>query len=280
VTKPDLVESLPVSRSTVDRAVRDLRDLSLVARRDGTFEATLPGRLTWRAYRRFRRRVAAVTDARDLLVHLDPDCGLETRALVGATVHVAEGPAPYRPTEVLEDLIADARRIRGLSTSITDSSSSRLVHEAVVDGGTEYEAVFAADVARFIREEHHERRREMVETGRFEAYRTESLPFGLFLFTLADGRDAAATGGDHDGGDDGDHDGGDDGDHDGGGETDATPSPAGTREVATVVVYDEDTDLRGVLVNDSEAAVRWAESCYRGVRRDAERITDWFRESP
>jgi hypothetical protein len=50
--------------------------------------------------------------------------------------------------------------------------------------------------------------------------------------------------------------------------------------VATVVVYDEDTDLRGVLVNDSEAAVRWAESCYRGVRSDAERITDWFRESP
>jgi predicted transcriptional regulator len=193
VSKPELVASLDVSRSTVDRAIRDLESQSLVTREDGTFAATLAGRLAWRAFRRFRRRVDDVIDARELLAHLDPDCGLDTAVIDGAAVHVAEGPAPYRPTEELDRLIEAAERIRSLTTSITDSSVVELVRETIVERGVEYEGVFTADVARFLREECDEAVREMAETGRFRAYCTPSLPFGLFLFDLPERRVAAVV---------------------------------------------------------------------------------------
>jgi predicted transcriptional regulator len=52
-TKNELTEELDVSRSTVDRAVRELESNGLVRREGGTVTATLSGRLAYDSYRRF-----------------------------------------------------------------------------------------------------------------------------------------------------------------------------------------------------------------------------------
>lgn len=296
VDKRSLVDALDVSRSTVDRAVRELESLGLVTRERGQFVATLAGRLVHRAVEEYRDRTGAVLRASDLLVHLDPDCGIDARLLDGASLYAAEGPAPYRSAERLEDLFEDAGRVHAFVRAITDARSSHVVREAVL-AGTTYEAIYAADVAEFVRETHAEDRREMVASNNYWAFETDELPFGLFIAYETDPRpgrpglpDGAASVTRSAGGttatgnsariDDapGRAEAGEPDEADESGGTGATATaPATPAATVGVAVYDRRTDLRGVVLNDSPAAVAWAEATYRSYRAAATELTDEFR---
>jgi predicted transcriptional regulator len=301
--KRSLVDAVDVSRSTVDRAVRELESLGLVRRDDGRQVATLAGRLVYRSLQQYHTRTEAVLQASDLLVHLDPDCGIDTRLLSGASQCAAEQPAPFLPAERLEQLVVDAGRVHALVRSITDARSLRIVREAVLDG-TSYEAIYTADVARHVRESYAEQRRRMVATDNYWAFETERLPFGLLLAYESDprpgrqglprgasvatrdgaaSRSAASRSLQPDPGADGDGDGdgaaadatsrSDASGERGSATVDGPPAPAATVGVA---VYDEGNDLRGAIFNDSPAAVAWAEETYRARREAATEITQTF----
>lgn len=188
--KPDLSEALAVSRSTVDRALRSLEEAGLVTRVDGGFTATVSGRLAARAYTEYCEQMETLAETGGLLENLDPECDPPQAMLRGADVMLARQPAPYRPATELESFLHDADRVLGLSRSISSSSTSELLARRVQEG-MEYEVVYDTTLAEFLARGRGSERAEMVDTGRFEAYATDGLPYGLFVFEREEGTVAA-----------------------------------------------------------------------------------------
>jgi DNA-binding MarR family transcriptional regulator len=185
--KPTLVSDLDVSRSTVDRAVRELSVHGLVERRDGRVCVTLAGRLAHEAFADYRSRTGDVLVARSLLSHLDPRCEVDERVLAGATVMRMNPAGPGEPTNQTAEFTEDVDRITALIRGITNSEGVEAVRDAVVEDGVRYEPVYGPGIADFVREHQLEQVREMAATGRFRAFETHSVPFGLYVADRPDG---------------------------------------------------------------------------------------------
>jgi DNA-binding Lrp family transcriptional regulator len=246
-----LAEAVGVSRSTVDRAVRELSTHGLVTRSEDAVALTAAGRLVAFCLDRHREDVAAILATQPLLEHVPPDAPLDTTVLTGATVRQVAPPDPYQAADRIGDLFDAGDQVYALSVALTDDRAPQIIFDAVVEQGTTYEAVYASNVASVLQTWQSADRREMAATGRYRAYEVETLPFGLFF---RDGT-AGSTG------------------SDGAGSQSATAPPP---RVA-VAVYDDANDLHGVIYNDTDDAAAWARETFARYRDGARDVTDEFR---
>lgn len=133
--KPEMVESLDTSRSTVDRAIRRLRDAGLVEQRRGGYALTYAGRVAVEQHRSYRESLAATAAAEPVVAPLSPDTDLDVAMLRGATSQRSAEPSPYRALEPLHEAIGEADRYRGALPALDDPRHFRLLYEHVVSGG-------------------------------------------------------------------------------------------------------------------------------------------------
>lgn len=127
--KRDLVDELDYSRSTVDRAVRDLEMHGLVERTDGGYVTTVSGRVSVEQYRRFVETTLDALGVQDLIDQLPPGAGLDGRVLRNAAVDRADDTAPYTPIDQLIDAAERADRLRVLAVSSPEPRFFELVAE-------------------------------------------------------------------------------------------------------------------------------------------------------
>lgn len=235
VHKPRLQERLEVSRSTIDRAIRDLESAGFVRREDDGYRLTLYGDLFRECYASFLETAGNVSEAGPLLETLPPDAPVSTALLDDATIHRSSAPATHRPVSHFEDLLRDASRLRGVSRTISQPTTARRLHDRIVEGEMEAELVVSDELASYMHDQRYDVEREMIVTDRYRLLAVESAPFGLALVDRNDG--------------------------------------------TTVVtfVYGDSDDLLGTIVNDTSAAVEWAEDVFQRYRSRAEDISDQFR---
>ncbi len=184
--KPALEERLGLSRSTVDRALRDLESRSLVRRTDGEFTATLTGRLAQGANETFEAQMRDIARAGELLAYLPADCDLPVEVLRDAEVQLAELPATLEPIERVDRLFTEADRAYTALGMLTNPSTPKMAAKAVLDRDLTYEAVYRSDLARYLRDRREEERRQMVSTGRYEVYEVDDLPVSFARFDFGD----------------------------------------------------------------------------------------------
>ncbi|NHN46723.1 GntR family transcriptional regulator [Halostella sp. JP-L12] len=184
--KRALVETLGVSRSTVDRALRELADEGLVARTDRGYRLTSTGRLA-----------ASLTDAMlaaagDLRAVAEPlravssDAPLDLRLVGGATAAEASERVRSRPLSEVRDLFDAASRVYVLAPVISQPRSFDRLCEAVLKAGTDVEMVLEASLAEQLFPPNADRIATMVDEG-FTPLVTTGVPFGLVLGETDDG---------------------------------------------------------------------------------------------
>lgn len=228
--KDRLVTELGVSRSTVNRALRELEGLGFLTRVDGGYTASATGRLVARQYREFVAGLADSCDAQPVLAGVAPSAEMSPAMLRGASVYLAEPPTPFRPIQRITALATGAEEFRGLSASVAVPESIDRIADAVLRGELRAEFVFAERVAKHLRENRSDAIDEASSADRLSMYVTGDLPYGLGIAYGDDGANAF------------------------------------------VVTYGDDGDVRGAVVNDSPAAVEWAEEVYRRHRADASEL--------
>lgn len=190
--KRDLMEELDVSRSTLDRAVRELETLGLVAR-DGEYYLTPTGQLVLDLFREFRADLEDVGAAEELLRPLPPDAPMSPALIRGATVEVAEPPTPTRALEPFHGLIEDCDRVRGLSVAVTRPNELLAQFQDRLEDGATFEWVFTPEMSTYLREYHPEEIADLHATGQFDLYVAEGIPYGLGLVTIGDARHTYLT---------------------------------------------------------------------------------------
>jgi len=179
-SKPRLVEELGVSRSTVDRAVRELEAEGFVERSDGV-SLTLQGRLALDSYETLAADFDGLDAAASALGTLPDDARVDTALFRDATVVEASPVAPQRATEAYRSLAADATRIRGYASTLLDSTVPTL-RDQVVEAGLELELLLGSDVLTVLVGSHGDAVADARDTGRMALREVEDgLAYSLML---------------------------------------------------------------------------------------------------
>lgn len=170
--KPELADELAVSRSTVDRAVRQLEASGLVTRTGGSVSLTLKGRLALDSYETFAAHLAGLNAADAAIEPLPEDARVAPVLFRDATVVEATTVAPQRPTEAYRSLVADATHVRGYASRLLDSTVPTL-RDRIVDGGLELDLVFDPDVLDAVLGGHGDAVADALDTGRLTLRQTD-----------------------------------------------------------------------------------------------------------
>lgn len=185
--KPALVDRLPVARSTVDRALRELERVGLVARCESGYKLTTAGELALSAYQAFHGTVAGVARAEDVLAPIAESSLVDPALFPDCEVVRAGLSAPDRAIREAVSLVEGATRVRGVSPA-THTAYVDVFHERVVEHGMETELVFSEDALAQLTGTHVEKFTPALETGYVSVYQVADMPpLGLILVDDADG---------------------------------------------------------------------------------------------
>jgi|GEM_PF-1923290 len=109
IAKRELVEQLRVSRSTVDRGIRELETAGLLRRSTDGYQRTLLGELLLSEYDRLAGKTETLLTGRELLAELSPSFELEPIVFENATIVTPSQHAPQQPISAFCSLIENAR---------------------------------------------------------------------------------------------------------------------------------------------------------------------------
>lgn len=169
VDKRELTEQVTVSRSTVDRGVRELERLGLIERVNGGFRRTLVGTLALAEYDRATERLEALAAAADVLSHLPADVEVDPSVLLGADVVEATSETPYRPLSYQNELVRGADRIYACATAVVPPQVEFYYNE-LVENGLELTVITTDATLDLLVSEHYERLVNALDTGRCEMF--------------------------------------------------------------------------------------------------------------
>ncbi|QIB75148.1 hypothetical protein GL213_04655 [Halogeometricum borinquense] len=144
-SKRELTEVVESSRSTVDRAIRELLDVGLVTQRDGRYEATLAGECALEAVEAFHERMQQVSSARGVLGCLPPDTPLDSAFLDGADVYTTMPEMPDGVIQRLFESIEGACHLRGVAPAVL-SGHLKPFYDAAKASDADVEMVLDSDV--------------------------------------------------------------------------------------------------------------------------------------
>lgn len=126
--KRTLVAELPISRSTINWAVRELEQAGLIERTADGYTTTSIGEWATAQYRSLLETLTDLLDAQDLLAHLPPDCGFTPTLLTGADIERADTAIPYRSPTVRERLDI-ANRIHAILPALPNPQLLDVCHQ-------------------------------------------------------------------------------------------------------------------------------------------------------
>ncbi|MDL0122860.1 helix-turn-helix transcriptional regulator [Halobacterium salinarum] len=230
VTKPELVEKLETSRSTIDRGINDLVAVDCVTAQNGEYRATTAGHLALREHSRYRETSQAVQETTDLLNHLPAETGLDVDLLDGATVSMAEDHAPDQALLPTIDIFDRATRLRGLAPVVLNFYPN-LLSNRLGESELTVEIVAETAVLSTLPDIPSLSGASLSELDGLTLYETgDGLPYALWLMDTPEGSYAGIT------------------------------------------AY-ESGGVAGVLINDTDAAVQWAQEQYEQYRENAQLVS-------
>jgi predicted transcriptional regulator len=192
-SKPELVERLSSSRSTVDRAIADLTDADCVESRSGTYSLTATGRFALAERDRYAAATRTVEAASDLLNDLPEGTTLPSVFLEGATVSVADPHAPSSASTASSRLLERATAMRGLAPTVLKSDVF-IIDRELDREDLEVSIVAEPAVVEALSELSDTPVATLLARDSFDLYRSAgSLPYALWVMETPDADHAGIT---------------------------------------------------------------------------------------
>jgi predicted transcriptional regulator len=189
-SKQSLVEDVGVSRSTVDRAVRELEEAGLVSRTGGAVSLTTSGRVALLAHDRLSDTIRGLGAASELMRHLPLDSVPDPVIFQGGTVVAGTPEVPQRPATTLSGLVADAEALRGVALSVEPQLVSA-GRDAIVERDVEMTVVVPETVVARLLGAHEDALEDSLEGGIDLRQTDRDVPFGVMTFERPEGPIAA-----------------------------------------------------------------------------------------
>lgn len=234
--KPDLVETLHHSRSTVDRAIRDLEEAGFVERVRRGYVTTQTGRLLAEQYRTFLEEFDARMAGSEVVDAIPADHEVPLAVFEDATVDRVDGP--YELFSRVSDVVGAHDRCRIALPNVFDSRHVRGWHSQVVRGDRTIELFTSPSVLDQLAAEFPQLTNELAAADGFHAHELDPPPFGLVA--------PASVG------------------------ADTVADDAGE---VLLITY-EDDGIAGVVETAGPGAESWMDDQFEAFRASGERTTD------
>jgi predicted transcriptional regulator len=185
--KCELDAELDVSRSTIDRAIRELEGLGLVERAGDGYYRTLSGSLALDEYDRFQSRMDGVLGTREVLSPLPSDTDIDAAVLADAEVVVSDRHSPLRPARHQIEIVERATHIRGVASAVLPQHVDAY-YDGIVERGMHAEIVLSASVMERVVADHDQKFHDSLTTGRIDLRQLDrDLPFSLMVASTPEG---------------------------------------------------------------------------------------------
>lgn len=180
LSKRDLASRRDVSRSTIDRAVRELESAGLVSRNQGAVELTLPGAMALESHQRHASELEGISEAYEMLATYEHDLAIAPAVFRDALIVPPDRHAPHRPVDALIEMLEGAEFIRLYATGIMPEYVE--TYRGRVMDGAELDLICTESVLQELLDEYDDDLDEAMETGRVTLHEsTESLPFSIVV---------------------------------------------------------------------------------------------------
>lgn len=189
-SKSELESTLNISRSTVDRAVRNLEAESIVARASGGVSLTQYGRIVLDGYRQFRAGLVGLEAAKSLFSSFDSDETVPFDMFRDASVVTSDRRSPHRPTVAFQQFLVDATDVKSVITGVVPEYV-RTCHQQVVENGSTVEVVVESSVLEKVLTRYWDRVVDMLDTGRLTIFEVGTDPTYSVQVADTDSREAA-----------------------------------------------------------------------------------------
>lgn len=191
--KSELADELTVSRSTIDRAIRELESVECIERTEDGYAPTVTGRLAHDEWDQYRERTDAIHEHADFLELLPVGAAPPTEMLIDATRSVPDSHAPEQALESTLDLLQDATAMRGLAPVVLSFYPDVLLEPVEARNAT-IEIVAEDEVLAVLPTLPSEHVDRFIEHENVTLYRTQDdLPYALWVMTTPDGEYAGIT---------------------------------------------------------------------------------------
>ncbi|ELZ49985.1 hypothetical protein C464_03362 [Halorubrum coriense DSM 10284] len=194
-SKPELVEELGCSRSTVDRAVNELLETGCIerTRRNASrYSATTLGGLMFQAHRTYRETVDDLQSAAPVLTTMPADAPISSAIIRDAEIHrsVRTPDIAFRPAQ---ELLPDATRMIG-TAPVVYREYFQVLNRRCDRGSFELEIVMESDLSDSVAENYSAEFETLTGFDSTTVYRTdESVPYGLWVMELPESAVAGIT---------------------------------------------------------------------------------------
>lgn len=179
--KRDLVEELDVSRSTIDRGIRELESVGFVERNGSAYHQTLVGELALAEYEAFASRIDGIVRSAEVLAALPPGTDVDPVLLDGVSIVRAEPHSPHQPVTAVCQLIEEANSV-WITTPAVFPQAVESCRKRLVDGDLRADIVTTDQVVTRLVGQHGDALSEGLATGRLTIRQTDSpLQYGLIL---------------------------------------------------------------------------------------------------
>jgi predicted transcriptional regulator len=172
---------LAPSRSTIHRTVQTFTDRGIVDKTDDGLRLTGFGRAIAHFTVEYQERLESATRLEPFLNTISPaDVDIPVEFFADATVARPKPSHPHFAIKRIAELIEASDSLRMFSSVISPFYVD-VTHREMMNG-MEIEVIFDETLAETILSEYHDEAVESLESGRFEVYLHDHVPFELFIF--------------------------------------------------------------------------------------------------
>lgn len=182
VDRRELEQHLSVSKSTVHRFTRSLREHGLIERSGGEFVLTSLGEMSIEEITAFETSIETLWELAPVLeVASANGIDISVAAFADATVTIAEPGNPYRPVNRFMSLMNETDTLCGLDPASINPLHLDEIYERIVTG-MKTDVVFRPAVVEELLISNPERAQTAFESGNLTIRTHDDLPFGLTLY--------------------------------------------------------------------------------------------------
>ncbi len=180
--KRELQGVLGISRSTIDRVVRDLSEEGIIIRQASECSLTLSGRFALEVFECLKTKYQKIEEAQPLLSQLDADHPFPPCVVWDSDTITTDQPHPHEPIDKLDQLLEDSRSIRAV-LSVVPPRFEEAYSTRITEENFEAQIVLGNLVAQYLVESFRECLTILLQTETATVWRVEeTLPLGFCIF--------------------------------------------------------------------------------------------------
>lgn len=185
--KPEIVDRLEWSRSTVDRAVRELQQAGLLKRDTEGYITTLAGRFAATTYTEFTEMVSDVQTAKPLLQTFDRESPVSMASVWGVDRVRIDDHTPYEVPAELREAIESAHALTALMPALSDPILLEFCQSQAVEGSLDLTLIIGPELYETLGQRSPDTLSVLSHHGEQFLCAAQSLPYPMFLLERSPG---------------------------------------------------------------------------------------------